>query len=154
MTTTAPHEPVSFHDPHKHRRITYIVAGAVIVVLLVLGLAMYNRAEHNAAAEAKADQLIALFQAEELPVPDRDQIIRTLGDDGGAMCADPGNALKKAIRDGLGSNGAAGPGQRPVFIAERTIKGEKLALSVYCPDQLPEFQTYTNGLNLDDVVKE
>lgn len=154
MTTTAPNEPAVFQDPHKHRRVTYIVVAAVAVVLVILGLAMYNRAERNREAEAKADQLIALFQAQDLPVPDRDQIIRTLGDDGGAMCDDPGNALKKAIRDGLGSNGAAGPGQRPVFIAQRTIEGEKLALSVYCPDQLPAFQTYVDGLDLSDVVKE
>lgn len=154
MTTTASPEPVTFHDPRKHRRVTYIVVAAAAVVLLVVGLLMYGHADRNAQANEKADQLIALFQAQDLPVPDRDQIIRTLGDDGGAMCDDPGNALKKAIRDGLGSNGAAGPGQRPVSIAERTVEGEKLALSVYCPDQLPEFQTYTNGLDLDDVVKE
>jgi len=154
MTTTAPSEPVTFHDPHRRRRITYVVVAAVLIALLILGLVVHDQAERNAASKEKADQLIALFQMQNLPVPDRDQIIRTFGDDGGAMCEDPGNALNKAIRDGLGSNGAGGPGQRPVFIAQRTIEGEKLAISVYCPSQLPEFQKYTDGLNLDDVVKE
>jgi hypothetical protein len=62
--------------------------------------------------------------------------------------------VKKAVRDNLGSNGAARPGQRPVYIDRQLVEGELLVLQVYCPDQVPAFIRYMNGLETDDVVRE
>lgn len=75
-----------------------------------------------------------------------------LGDDGGAVCADPNSALKKAILYGQLTNGAAGPGIRPVIADHRVVKGELLIIGIYCPDELPEFTKTAEDLKLDDVV--
>jgi hypothetical protein len=145
---------LGFTDPVRQRRITYLVVGVVVLALLVVGLVVQRQRTDDRAAQAKADQLITQFQAAGLPVPSKDLIVGTLGTDGGAVCTNPGNALKKAIRDGLGSNGAAGPGMRPVFIDRELVQGELLILQVYCPDDVAEFQRYVAGLKVADVVRE
>ena len=50
-------------------------------------------------------------------------------------------------------NGAAGPGMRPIISDNRVVKGQLLVLKIYCPDKLPSFQEFVNGLNLGDNVK-
>lgn len=146
-------EKTEFADPRRHRRITYIIVGIVILALLIVGLIGHRRNASDQAAQEKADQLLAQLTAAGLPTPSKDQITGTLGSDGGAVCDDPGNALKKGIRDGLGSNGAGGPGQRPVPIDQGLVQGELLILQVYCPDEVTQFQTYVNGLKTEDVIQ-
>jgi hypothetical protein len=103
-----------------------------VVALVVLLLVVFHQARHTATAARKADTLIAAFEQAGLPAPSRDQVISVLGDDGGAVCANPNDALNTAIRNQLGSNGAAGPGQRVGPIASRTVRGEVLVLQTYC----------------------
>ena len=148
-------EPTQVHEeaPARTRWLIYLLFGVVAVVLAVIGLAVYRHAEASETAEAKADQLIAAFEEAGLTPPTQDQIVRVLGEDGGPMCEDPGNALRVAIRNQVGSNGAAGPGQRPGPIAVHTIEGEALALQVYCPEQLPGFLNYVNSLDLEDLAR-
>ena len=75
-----------------------------------------------------------------------------LGDDGGAICDDPNSALKKAILYGQLTNGAAGPGIRPVIADNRVVQGELAVIKVYCPQELPEFTEFTDALKLDNVA--
>ena len=78
-----------------------------------------------------------------------------LGRDGGAMCQDPNGALSRAMLQAQLSNGAGGPGQRPVIADTDVVQGETLAISVYCPDKLAEFTRYVkNTLTFDDVVHD
>jgi hypothetical protein len=42
---------------------------------------------------------------------------------------------------------------RPVIADNRVVKGELAIIQIYCPDQLPSFQEFVSGLNLDNVVK-
>jgi hypothetical protein len=145
-------EPVVHEQtPARTRWIIYAVFGAVALILAVIGLATFRHEQASESANAKADELIAALEEAGLTPPDRDQIIRVLGDDGGAMCEDPGSALNQAISNQLASNGASGPGQRPGPVAAHTIQGEILALQIYCPDQLPDFLDYVNGLDLEDL---
>jgi hypothetical protein len=136
---------------HPHR---WIIA-AVVIALAVVGLITYGFHEADQEADAKADQLIAAFQQAGLPVPaNRDTITRTLGNDGGAVCDDPGGALRTGLLNAQLVNGASFVGQRPIRGAVNVVRGESLILQVYCPDQLPAFRDSVSGYRLDDTVKE
>ncbi|TWD74832.1 hypothetical protein FB561_6266 [Kribbella amoyensis] len=139
----------------RERRTIYIVIGAALVVLLIIGLITYSAGKSNREAEDKANQLIgALHQAGIQRTPSVEQITGVLGDDGGALCADPSEALSKAILYGMIANGAGGPGARPVIADSRIIKGQLLVIKIYCPDELPKFQQYVDQLEYDDTINE
>jgi len=134
------------------RRILYGVLAAVVVVLMVAGLFVFHSAKENRAAEDKADQLTAALRNAGVRTPSRDQIIRVLGDDGGPVCADPGGALTKAVLLSELSNGAGGPGMRPVIADSGILKGELAVIKVYCPDELPALQELADRLELAGVA--
>ena len=137
----------------KHRTM-YIVLGTVFVVLLVVGLVVYRSAKANEAAKQKADQLIAALHAAGLPAPSQEQITRVLGDDGGAVCADPDSALKRAQLYSQIANGAGGPGTRPVIGDDDLVRGELEVIRIYCPDELPSFQRFSDDLKTADTNEE
>lgn len=141
-----------FVDPARKRVLTYVVLAVVAVVLMVIGIIAYEQNQGSAEAKSKADKLIAALETAGLPAPDSSLIIGYLGSDGGAVCADPGSALNQGIANWASGNGAAGPGLRPGPVAERAVKGEVLVLSIYCPDELPEFMNYVDTLDLKDTA--
>lgn len=143
---------VTVNDPHRTRRTTFIVLGAIFTILAIVALFVFRSAKDSVIARQKADQLASAFRAGNLPEPDRDQVIRTLGDDGGAVCADPESALKQAVLNGMLANGAAGPGQRPVLADRKVLQGEALIIQTYCPSELPAFTEYVANLDLNDEV--
>ena len=138
----------------NRERVVYIIAAVFVGLLLVVSLLSYRSAESSQAAEQKANQLIAALQKAGAHPPTQDQIIRVLGDDGGAICDDPSGALRKATLLGQLMNGAAGPGMRPIVADSRVVRGELLVIGIYCPDQLPRFQEFVNNLKFDDTVKD
>jgi hypothetical protein len=140
-------------DPAANtRRITYILVGGVILVLLVVALVAWNSNKETQAANQKADQLIATLNQAGLATPDKEQIVRVLGDDGGTVCADPKLALKKSIMYGLATNGAAGPGLRPVIADNRLVQAGVAVVKTYCPDELPEFPQTAEQFKTADLV--
>jgi len=140
-------------DPTEStRRITYILVGGVIVVLAVVALVAWNSNKETQAAQQKADQLIATLNQAGLPTPDKDQVVRVLGDDGGTVCAVPKLALKRAIMYGLATNGAAGPGLRPVIADNRLVQAGLAVIKTYCPDQLPDFPQAAEQFKTADLV--
>ncbi|HKP99906.1 MAG TPA: hypothetical protein VJ735_06205 [Actinomycetes bacterium] len=134
------------------RRTTYIVIGAVFVVLLIVALIAFNSNKETQAAQQKADQLIATLGQTGLPAPSTDQVVRVLGDDGGVVCADPSLALKKAIMYGLATNGAAGPGIRPIIADSNMVQGVLAVVKTYCPDELSEFTKTADQFKTADLV--
>ena len=76
-----------------------------------------------------------------------------LGDDGGATCADPNDALSRAILLSQLTNGATGPGMRPVIADSRVVQGQLLIIEIYCPDELEDFKAYVDDLKTDDVAR-
>jgi uncharacterized membrane protein len=134
------------------RRATYIVIGAVFLVLLIVALIAFNSNKETQAANQKADQLIATLDQAGLPTPSKDQVVRVLGDDGGTVCADPNLALKKAIMYGLATNGAAGPGLRPVIADNRLVQAGLAVVKTYCPDELSEFPQTADQFKTADLV--
>jgi hypothetical protein len=137
----------------KDRRVVYIVITVALVLLLIICLVFYRRAEASQEAQGKADQLItALQEAGVRAVPSQEQIVRVLGNDGGAICKDPSSALRQALLFSQLTNGAAGPGIRPVIVDSKIFKGELLVIQIYCPDELPRFQQLVEGLKTAGVA--
>ncbi|HET6215226.1 MAG TPA: hypothetical protein VFE14_20340 [Micromonosporaceae bacterium] len=148
------HEPVDDHDKRR-RMITYGVLGLVLLGLLIWGLAAFKRSKDSQAAEDKAGKLIAAYQAAGLATPlDKDDVARLLGTDGGSVCSAPDSALRIGLLNQQLSNGAGGPGQRPVTVDSRVIKGQRLILQEYCPDKLAEFDEFVKGLKFADVADD
>jgi hypothetical protein len=131
----------------------YVVLGAAATGLAIWGVTAYRGHEATQEADAKAAQLQDGFKAAGLPTyADTRDIARTLGSDGGAVCESPERIAQSLLKQQL-SNGAGGPGQRPVTVARQTVHGELLILQTYCPEKAPAFQKFVNGLDYADVVR-
>jgi hypothetical protein len=151
---TATAQPQSAQQAPESHATMYIIIGAVVVVLAVLGLILYDAAQDNQDAQAKAEQLTHSFAQAGLPVPvNTDQLVASLGDDGGAVCANPANALGKATLLDSMTNGASFVGRRAVIIDARILQGEALILQVYCPDKLPAYKDKIEQFKSDDTLK-
>lgn len=139
--------------PPSHRTL-YIVVGAVVAALALFGVIAYDTAQDNQAAQDMALQLTQSFEQAGLPVPaDQEQIVATLGDDGGAVCANPANALGKALLLDSLANGASFVGRRPVIADSKILLGEALILQIYCPDKLAPYQAKIDALKTDTTIK-
>ncbi len=146
----APEEP----KPRRGHRWLYWIAGAVVVVLVAVGLITYSGEKKTAEAEQKAQQLTQKFEQAGLPVPqDQDIIVKSLGTDGGAVCENPANALGKAIQNDMLTNGADFVGRRPVIVDRRLVVGEALILETYCPDKLDQYRNRIDELKYDDTIE-
>jgi hypothetical protein len=138
----------------RERLTIYVLAGAVVLILMVLGLVAWREAKTDQEAQGKADQLIAALTAANAPTPSREQIVRVLGTDGGAICTNPNESLVRAALQARLSNGAGGPGARPVIADSLAVRGGILVVSIYCPDQLAEFQKFIDDLKSADLTGE
>jgi Tfp pilus assembly protein FimT len=136
----------------NEHRIVYIVAGVAVVVLTIIALLTYRSGKSSEQADQKANQFVAAVTAAGGRAPSQEQVVRLFGDDGGAVCDDPTGSLRKATLFSQLMNGAAGPGMRPVIADNRAVKGQLLAMKIYCPDEVPTFQEFADSLNLSDTV--
>jgi hypothetical protein len=137
----------------RERRTIYVVIAGALILLLIICFVFYRSARSNQQAQEKADQLIAALQKAGVSrVPSQEQIVGVLGDDGGALCKEPASALGKSILFSMLTNGAAGPGIRPVIADSKVFKGQLLAIQIYCPDQLPRFQQLVEKLKTAPVA--
>jgi len=141
-----------YEVPDEKRTWIYWVSLGLLILLVVIALLTFSAARSTAKAQDKADELIAALQAKGARTPDQDQVVRVLGEDGGAICEDPGDALRRATLQGMLTNGAAGPGQRPIQADRRTVEFQLLVVQIYCPDELEDFQDAVNDLDLHDGV--
>jgi Tfp pilus assembly protein FimT len=138
---------------NTHKR-TYIVVGIVFVLLVVVALVMFRAPARTAAASAKAQELTAAFELAGLNAPSEQQIVGTLGEDGGVVCkTDFGNLIESNLNLLL-TNGAAQVGARGIIIDAKVLTGEAIILSVYCPERLPEYKEYVDQLKTADLIKE
>ena len=154
MSTASPSRPPVEPPSDTGDRVIYWIIGGAVLVLCIIGLFTYSAGQQNEQAEQLAAEFTQKLEAEGFTAPDQDILVRTLGDDGGAVCDDPGGALRVAILNDQISNGAAFVGRRPVIIDNRLVRGEALLLETYCPEELPEFLEKFNDYKSDDTVKE
>ena len=135
----------------------YWIIGSVVVVLCVAGLIAFNERSENEQAQQKAQELSQkLTRAGARRVPDQDIIVRSLGDDGGAVCenAKEGlDGLNKATQLDQFYNGADFLGRRPIIVDRRVVLGQLLILDTYCPEHLEEFRDELDKLKYDDVIR-
>ncbi|GAA4600607.1 hypothetical protein BJY16_003600 [Actinoplanes octamycinicus] len=135
----------------EKRFLVYLVSGILFVLLAGVGLVRYHGKKETEQATAKAEQLQSELGAAGLRVPSTEQIARVLGDDGGAICYDPGDALRRGVLYGMITNGAAGPGQRPVIVDSRILTGQLLIIKVYCPQYIESFQEIIDNVKKAEV---
>ncbi|MEW1953089.1 hypothetical protein [Terrabacter sp. NPDC080008] len=131
------------------RRTLYIVVAAVVLVLVVVSLIAFRSGKTSREAEQKANQLVGELQAAGAQAPSQEAIVRLLGNDGGAVCADPNGALSRATLLAQLANGATGPGGRAVIANSRVVQGELLIIKVYCPEALNDFKDFVDSLKLE-----
>jgi Tfp pilus assembly protein PilX len=137
----------------RERSIIYIVSVILLVVMVIIGLVTFASARESQRAAELADELIAALEDEGARVPSQDTIVGVFGDDGGAVCAaDPGDGLVAATLFAQLTNGAAGPGTRPVIADSRVVQGSRLVIEIYCPDKLDDFEQAVADLDLSDEV--
>ncbi|GEM29795.1 hypothetical protein NN3_08020 [Nocardia neocaledoniensis NBRC 108232] len=139
--------------PAQKRRWIYITAGVLLVVFALTGLFTFTAIRENTQANTKAQQLHDNLLAAGLPAPEPTVIANALGDDGGSVCQDPSSPLIKAKYQASLSNGASGPGQRPVIGPRDTAEAVGLTIAVYCPDRLQDYLSHLDTLKLDDTTK-
>ena len=66
-------------------RLIYSMLAAVVIGLMIAGLFAYTGQQESERAQEKAQELTQSLQQAGLRAPDQDIIVRTLGDDGGAV---------------------------------------------------------------------
>ena len=135
-------------------RVIYWVLGALVVGLCVVGLITYSAKESNEEAQQKAQELTQKLEQAGLRVPaDQDILVKSLGDDGGAVCENPADALGKAILHDQLANGASFVGRRPVIVDREILLGEALILETYCPEELQKYRDKIDELKTDDTLE-
>ncbi|MFD8686432.1 hypothetical protein [Streptomyces sp. NPDC059651] len=142
--------PTRFASEHRWLYIGVIV---LLVALAVVGVIRYETVKTDNQATKKAEQLADAAEDAGYRRPDVNTLKRTLGNDGGQVCEDPGSALKTALwKINLG-NGATGPGMRPGIEDSRAVRAEAKILEIYCPDELHRIQDKIDDLKTDDTVR-
>jgi hypothetical protein len=135
----------------RERSWIYIVACVVLVALAIWAVIAFSSARQTQQASEKADELVQLLEDKGATAsPDPVAIARVLGDDGGAVCANPNQALSRATLYGLLTNGSGGPGSRPVIVDNKVMQGQLAIIEVYCPDELEDFQQFVDSLETTD----
>lgn len=139
--------------PPFQRKMIYIGAVVLLIALALWGLFAFTGIHRDASAGRKAGRLATQLKNAGLPVPSTKTLKNTFGDNGGTVCQNRGRALNKArLQAGL-SNGATGPGSRPVIADRDIVKAEGLVIATYCPDRLGEFTKQINDLKFGGTVK-
>jgi hypothetical protein len=154
MSIGAPSGPPIEPPSDTGDRLIYWIVGGAVLLLCIIALFTYSAGKQNEQAEQLAAELTQKLEKAGFTAPDQDILVRTLSDDGGAVCENPGGALRVAILHDQISNGADFVGRRPVIVDNRVIVGEALILQTYCPDELQKFRDKFNDLKFDDTIKD
>lgn len=140
-------------DPNTDRWL-FIALACALALAFALAAVLYSEHRASRDALAKAKRLETAYAYFGLPKPhDTTTIARVLGTDGGAVCREPNSALVKADLAMMLTNGAGGPGLRPIIVDPKTLKGEAIILGIYCPSELPGFIIQEHGLKLERTIE-
>jgi len=143
--------PAETQSP-RERGWIFIAVLVLLGVVTLAGVLAFSRGINDAQAQNKANELIDALTEVGARIPDADQVARVLGDDGGAACENPNEALSRAVLLSQLTNGASGPGARPVIADSRVVQGQLLIIEIYCPDELDDFKDFVGDLKTDDVA--
>ena len=143
--------PAETQSP-RERSWIFIAVLVLLAVITLAGVLAFSRGVNDAQAQNKANELINALTEVGARTPDVHQVARVLGEDGGATCENPNEALSRAVLLSQLTNGATGPGQRPVIADSRVVQGQLLIIQIYCPDELDDFKDFVGDLKTDDVA--
>jgi len=138
----------------ERRTVDRLIYGVIIIViagLMVTGIVVRVERRRTGQARAKAEQLVSLLRAEDLPAPSVDVAMSLFGTDGGAAAANSDNPLALEL---LAMRVANGSERRPVILDRDLFKAEAAVLAVYAPDKLPAFEKYVARMNFADTLPE
>jgi hypothetical protein len=136
------------------RRWIYLGILAVAIALAVWGGVVFHWNSVSSAASSKAAQLRTRLENAGLPAPDTQVIADSLGTDGGIVCQNPSDPLVKASYQAAISNGASGPGNRPVIGDSDVAEAVSLTIATYCPDNLGSWLKHVrDDLKLEDTTQ-
>ncbi|MFJ4656603.1 hypothetical protein ACIP5Y_35515 [Nocardia sp. NPDC088792] len=139
--------------PVEARRLVYVSVSVVLVAIAVAGVIIFNQHRVNDTALRRAQVLQTRLSAAGLASPDPRVIADSLGEDGGLVCQNPSSPLIKARYEASITNGASGPGTRPIIADKDVFTATALAIEVYCPDRLASYLEETGTLKKGDTVK-
>ena len=130
----------------RERGVIYIVVAVVLVILAVIALSLFRtRPRRTEAAEREGRPARSRRSSRRAGGALRDQIVRSLGDDGGAVCANPGRRSDAGdSSDGLLTNGAGGPGKRPVIAENKVLQGQLADHRGVLPGGAAKFQEFVD----------
>ncbi|MBP0449235.1 hypothetical protein J5Y04_06690 [Kitasatospora sp. RG8] len=137
----------------QHRWI-YIGAIVVLVGMMIVGLLTYTQQKATNEAYRKANQLNDALVAKGFASRNPHNIALTLGTDGGAVCNRPNSDLRQGLWLAQLTNGAGGPGMRPVIVDRQILEAGAEVIKVYCPDKLDDYQKQINDLKTSDVIND
>ncbi|WP_084514696.1 hypothetical protein [Nocardia acidivorans] len=137
----------------RSRRIVYWSVAVVLVAIAVAGVIVFREGRNSDAALRKAQVLQSRLLEAGLAAPEPQVIADSLGEDGGLVCSDPSSPLIRARYRASISNGAGGPGSRPVIADTQIFTATALAIETYCPDRLAAYLEETGTLRKGDTVK-
>jgi hypothetical protein len=135
------------------RKWIYLGTLIVLVGLVIGGAVVFRQNAVNADAKNKASQLKSRLESAGLPAPDSQVIADSLGTDGGLVCQNPSDPLIKASYQAAISNGASGPGNRPIIGDPDVAKAVGLVIATYCPDNLGKWLKNVNDLKLENTTQ-
>jgi hypothetical protein len=136
----------------EHRWI-YIGAIVVLVGMMIAGLFTYTQQKATNEAHRKATELNNALVSQGFASRNIGNIANALGTDGGVVCTDPNSALKQGLWLVQLSNGAGGPGQRPVIVDRRILQAGAEVVKIYCPDRLTDYQEQIDDLKTSNTVR-
>lgn len=137
----------------RQRSVLYVVVSVVLVIVAVWAVIAFASNRQSQRAEEKAAELVQVLDAAgAVSIPPPEVIARVLGDDGGAVCADPNAALSRSTLFSMLTTGAGNPGERPAIVDNRLLYGQLAIIEVYCPDELEQFQEFVDSLRTTDTA--
>ncbi|WP_406005139.1 hypothetical protein OG440_02390 [Streptomyces sp. NBC_00637] len=137
----------------EHRWI-FIGSIVVLVGMMIAGLFTYTQQKATNEAHRKANELNDALVAKGFAARNTTNIANTLGADGGPVCDGPNSALRRGLWLIQLSNGASGPGMRPVISDRRILEAGATVIAVYCPEKLEKYKQKINDLKTEDVIRD
>ncbi|WP_225727762.1 MULTISPECIES: hypothetical protein [unclassified Nocardia] len=139
--------------PFGKRRLIYLISAVLLGLMAIFGVVMFTETARDTDAAAKAQRLHDRLADAGLPAPEPRVIGDSLGRDGGLVCQDPSSPLIKARYQSAISNGADGPGSRPVIGDRDVAVAVELTIATYCPDRLGSYLNQVRDMKFDDTTK-
>ena len=123
-----------------------------LVVLAVITVVMFRSARQEGRPQEKADELIQALEDAGVDVQRTpEQIAGVLGDDGGAVCANPNDALEPRGPARRSRTAPAAPAAGRSSPRTRSCRASCSSSRCTAPTSVEEFQQFVDSLELTDT---